>query len=1540
MKILREAVAKGRLTSWALLVVLSLTVMSAGCIGLASSSTKATTLTDSAPVVGAVSATSVTIAWTTNMASTSQVVYGLTTAYGLTTPLVATMVTSHSVTITGLTPNTLYYYMAQSRETESGSVISATGTFTTTTLSSSAAPSVSIMSPANGATVNGTITISASAAASGGATIASVQFQMDGANVGSPVTASPYNYSWNTTGVSNASHMLTAVATDSNNQSTTSAGVQVTVNNVSTTPPTVSITAPASGATVSGTVTVTASASASGGATIASVQFQVDGTNVGSADTSSPYSYSWNTTSATNASHTLTAVAKDSNGNTATSAGVKVTVNNVSTTPPTVSITAPASGATVSGTVTVTATAAASGGATIASVQFQVDGSNVGSADTTSPYSYSWNTTSATNASHTLTAVAKDSNGNTATSAGVKVTVNNVSTTPPTVSIAAPTSGSTVKGTVTVTASASASGGATIASVQFQVDGTNVGSADTTSPYSYSWNTTSATNASHTLTAVAKDSNGNTATSAGVAVTVSNTSSTPPTVSVTAPANGATVSGTTAITATATAAGSATIASVQFQVDGNNVGSPDTSSPYSYSWITTNYANGSHTIAAVATDSSSNTAVSSTINVTVSNSSSGSGSGIPTTLGWFDASGQTQEAVCPPNSSDYDFATYCSGVVRAWGGGAADTKRNDLIFWGGGHVDYDGNEVYVFNLNTLKVNRLNAPTDPPSPLCEPAYSDGSAASRHTYGSLAYIPTLDEMFAFSGYVACSNGEDKSDTWLLNLSTLASGSGNPWTQVTASVHPTAAISIAQYDPNTQLVFLWDNNDGLWSFNPTSNTYTQLNGTPTSTYSMGVLDPTRKQIVTFGNSQVQKVSIASGSSYSVVNLTGSGCSGLMSSEAPGLAYDPVLDRIVGWPNFGGTVYIYDEDTDSCTTQSYSTSAPPDSAQTGSASTTNGTYGRFQYFPALGVYALINDYNIDAHTLRLTAAGSSGSNLIISNVTATNITTTSATITWTTSESATTQVQYGTTSALGTATTESSTLVTSHTQNLSGLSPSSLYYFTVLSNDSSGDTASSGGYTFGTSASTDTTPPTVTMTAPASGSTVTGTVTVSANATDNVAVASVQFLLDGANLGAAVTASPYSYSWNSTTATNATHSLSAVATDTAGNTATATAVSVTVSNTSSSGTDANAEADYQARCSGPGVVECVDFDNSSELNGDSGPDVVKLDKTGDSVPTIDTTTYASGGGSLLFTVGASAPDPNTSGSFNIDFSSNYSVQFDSLINGDPKSLTTACGGSPCGNEFWIQWRQRFDTNMLQYFAGSQGWKQVIIGEGDTATGNAYSCSQMELTLQNSQQRGIPQMYHSCGEKLDTYDNLYTPNGTDSAGSGLYSIQNVAGGYLACEYAENQAATIPPCIGYVANQWMTFQVHVVVGTWYPGGVSSSGGPPAPFVHDSTVQLYVAQEGLPSTLVIDYHPISTSCDAEQTDITTCQGGYDLTNPSAFPTGVGSPSSMGITFAKYGKIWLLPYQTDKCSAGCPNEPAAHTWYDELIISTQQIADPKY
>lgn len=97
---------------------------------------------------------------------------------------------------------------------------------------------------------------------------------------------------------------------------------------------------------------------------------------------------------------------------------------------PTVSITAPLASSTVSGAQNITATAASSG-ATVAGVQFKVDGVNIGTEDTTAPFEAVWDTTTSTNASHALTAVVRSSNGLSTTSASVNVTVNNTVTTPP-----------------------------------------------------------------------------------------------------------------------------------------------------------------------------------------------------------------------------------------------------------------------------------------------------------------------------------------------------------------------------------------------------------------------------------------------------------------------------------------------------------------------------------------------------------------------------------------------------------------------------------------------------------------------------------------------------------------------------------------------------------------------------------------------------------------------------------------------------------------------------------------------------------------------------------------------------------------------------------------------------------------------------------------------------------------------------------------------------------------------------------------------------
>ena len=188
--------------------------------------------------------------------------------------------------------------------------------------------------------------------------------------------------------------------------------------NVTSSAPTVSITSPASGATVSGTITITTNVSAN----TTRVQFSVDGASAGAAVTSAPFSFSLNTATLSNGSHSLTASASTAGGQMATSAPVSITVNNASPpAPPTVSITSPASVTTVSGTIAVTANATSANG--VAKVEFYLDNS-LQATDTTAPYTWNWNTTSVTDGSHTIIAKAYDSAGNSAT-ASATVTVSN-----------------------------------------------------------------------------------------------------------------------------------------------------------------------------------------------------------------------------------------------------------------------------------------------------------------------------------------------------------------------------------------------------------------------------------------------------------------------------------------------------------------------------------------------------------------------------------------------------------------------------------------------------------------------------------------------------------------------------------------------------------------------------------------------------------------------------------------------------------------------------------------------------------------------------------------------------------------------------------------------------------------------------------------------------------------------------------------------------------------------------------------------------------
>jgi hypothetical protein len=189
------------------------------------------------------------------------------------------------------------------------------------------------------------------------------------------------------------------------------------VVNADSTQPSVTIVAPANGATVSGGVVISANASDSQG--LAKVRFWAGSTYVGF-DSSAPFSMNWNSAGAPNGPRVLRAQAVDWANNTK-DATVTVTVANTDDTPPSVTVTAPADGATVAGNVTVSAAASDNGG--IQKVRFWAGSSYLGF-DQTAPYSVTWDSTLAPNGPRVLRAQAVDMANNT-TDDTANVTIEN-----------------------------------------------------------------------------------------------------------------------------------------------------------------------------------------------------------------------------------------------------------------------------------------------------------------------------------------------------------------------------------------------------------------------------------------------------------------------------------------------------------------------------------------------------------------------------------------------------------------------------------------------------------------------------------------------------------------------------------------------------------------------------------------------------------------------------------------------------------------------------------------------------------------------------------------------------------------------------------------------------------------------------------------------------------------------------------------------------------------------------------------------------------
>ena len=309
-------------------------------------------------------------------------------------------------------------------------------------------------------------------------------------------TSAPWQCTLDTRNFANGTHTLRAVAYNSAGASTT---VTRSVNVQNASGPTgVTFTAPAAGATISGSFSGSSACQVSGTG-IVRVVFFMDNTQLNT-DTSAPWQCTLDTRSFANGTHTLRAVAYNSAG-ASTTVTRSVNVQNASG-PTGVTFTAPAAGATISGSFSASSACQVSGTG-IVRVVFFMDNTQLNT-ENSAPWQCTLDTRSFANGTHTLRAVAYDSAG-ASTTVTRSVNVQNASG-PTGVTFAAPAAGATISGSFSASSACQVSGTG-IVRVVFFMDNTQL-NTDNSAPWQCTLDTRSFANGTHTLRAVAYNSAG------------------------------------------------------------------------------------------------------------------------------------------------------------------------------------------------------------------------------------------------------------------------------------------------------------------------------------------------------------------------------------------------------------------------------------------------------------------------------------------------------------------------------------------------------------------------------------------------------------------------------------------------------------------------------------------------------------------------------------------------------------------------------------------------------------------------------------------------------------------------------------------------------------------------------------------------------------------------------------------------------------------------------------------------------------------------
>lgn len=323
-------------------------------------------------------------------------------------------------------------------------------------------------------------------------------------------------------------------------------------------------------------------------------------------------------------------------------------------------------------------------------------------------------------------------------------------------------------------------------------------------------------------------------------------------------------------------------------------------------------------------------------------------------------------------------------IMYAWSGGAFATtlgSRGSLLIHGGGHSDYQGNEIYAFDVATGLWSKLYSPGS----SCTLSTSFGgspanSPCASHTYDTLEFSPVTNEFIKVG---STSDGPSVTGTNRVRAYNVLTGAWRLLGQVSgqsASPDDDFESSFTAWDSNRNLVWWhggWRANGGsnLAKINPVTNAITTYSGIQSiDQYAQMAYDPSRQILVIIeaAHDELHVIDVTTGTPVIYTNRT---MSGPALPQAAGFDYDPIADKFVVYDG-GTTIYTITPPATWASNKSASWTMANASATGASpgASAENGTFGRFRYAPALCAFVVTNSTTGGVYAYQTATGGCGG--------------------------------------------------------------------------------------------------------------------------------------------------------------------------------------------------------------------------------------------------------------------------------------------------------------------------------------------------------------------------------------------------------------------------------------------------------------------------------------------------------------------------------------------------------------------------------------